>query len=1544
MEKQRGKLEKEVERSSEPGSSAAMAFRLRARLQSACRGLHQEELLESHISTALRAKELELNQLEVELGRLSHLRQEVQDKEQAFLAVKGQKTQARLLRATQEANTLRRRRRAQAAAQQKEEAQRQQLADQSPAIHQAAAKCLKQSSKRVQQERAEVERQRQEHLERRTEAVMSLKESISTTHEMLRAQQRRAKAVARRREQEEAGLRESLQAQGVNSTRRLHQHKQLEGFQQRKEENERRQESKRAEIMSRLLREEELLAKARAAPSRPAPGEGAPLLGRARKKVLGYLDELYLQPAQQEMLPRRRESRAESSSSPESSDQEEEEDEEDPRLHLPQVEPEFSGLWDHSCKKSPGGDAVVEWQLGAARSAVPGQPALKPSRPTSAPSARPSRRAVCGREPKGPPFISRPEPIHFKDFEVGKTYRKKVVLTNAGYATNHCRLLGVSAHLTEFLSISFNPPGAMSAGMSCDLQAVFHPMINQDLEGKVLFESNSGPFSLSVSCTTKKCELQVDVDLLDFGTHVVGQTISRTLTLINRGALGTHFTLEPSSRASAHRRPESSPGPPSQQPSTTEDAGTQQQTSQEPEEPRTQNQSSSAVSEASGPEAGRVSDPPPGSGSAEGAGFAEVDPQEQEEEEEEDTSADTSDICLGEVRSGPIGPFDKVLLEVLFTPTSPGEARLDFHIRFSDETCSPIPVRVKGAALDVPVWLPQPNVDLNICMFERLYQDTIVVNSSANTALGVTFEVCPEMRKHMEILPKMAFIQGKSSFSAQLRFLPRSSLSEDASEFYDSQTGVLELPLKVHVADQPRPVLYTVHAVVTTSDLTFDLAEVDFGHCSVRESVRTGVRLSNHSLLPQDYGFMGVPEFLEVQPNNGFGTLLPLETVDLDLIFSARKAREYRFTLTCRSGINRDFPLACRGLGVRPPLELSHHMVRFGATALGDGSVATLHLSHPGSKGPRLFSFSPPQESEISVVPRDGRLLPGEKCLLQVSFRPRLSDQQIREEAARIAHRAVLLRRQELERSRAEKAAGPQELPAGKNGKNGKNGPRPSAKAATSAKTKVKQSPIPEPEDLASPRPEDIQEGSEAYEAGRAALLYSFPGCLRRYVVPCFVSDGDLPADDPQAQAAWSPQNTLFLELHCPAVQPPLVVISNNGQNAIDFQQAALGQKVVHKLTIQNISKESLDLSSSLLDPGGPFLLLNALRRLPPGGRFPLLLAFCPALGKRHCETLEVKCRGMTLEVTLRGEGVEPLLTCRCPDGGAVGAGPGGGLLDFGYVLQKEGTASRVLKLKNRSSVEVRYSVLQASLGPPSTEDRLAVLLQGYPESRPIVGPQNHSGLCVFSVTPAGGAVGAGESQDLTVSFQPDHPSVRYADRLTVELINKTVVCELDLRGACVSGTMYLHGGDTLGGPPQDYLPQPGPRSPQLPGPSTPVLLTLKADPHADLGPQPAVRELTVGCIRQAQPLKKNGEFHWDGLTALQQRGFSIEPSRGTVEPGHTRVITVSWTPPSGHKPYEVVQESASLTLKGDETEVYRVTMLALASTSDSPEANQERG
>lgn len=46
-------------------------------------------------------------------------------------------------------------------------------------------------------------------------------------------------------------------------------------------------------------------------------------------------------------------------------------------------------------------------------------------------------------------------------------------------------------------------------------------------------------------------------------------------------------------------------------------------------------------------------------------------------------------------------------------------------------------------------------------------------------------------------------------------------------------------------------------------------------------------------------------KFVEVQPNDGFGVLLPRESLTLDIIFKANRAKEYNFGLTCRSEFNR---------------------------------------------------------------------------------------------------------------------------------------------------------------------------------------------------------------------------------------------------------------------------------------------------------------------------------------------------------------------------------------------------------------------------------------------------------------------------------------------------------------------------------------------------------------------------------------------------------------------------------------------------------------
>ncbi|XP_033944057.1 cilia- and flagella-associated protein 74 isoform X1 [Pseudochaenichthys georgianus] len=1517
---QRENLEEKMEEQKAADNSVAV-FRTRAQHKLLCQKLQSEEELEGHINTELKQQELELSEVEVELGRFSSLRQEVQEEERAFGVLKKQKATKRLQqeRKASQHQQLRMQhlRDKQASMLKKEEAECQRKIEEGRASRKVAAKYLKETIKSMQQQEAEKEQQNRELLEKRMQAVKSLKSNIAATQECLRVNQSRARAKAQKEEQRQRQLRESLQAEGFNSIQHMYQQKQLEEIQRKQEQLEERQKSKRVEIVEKILQEGPLVESRKRNPP-PTPKlsltDKYPSLRRAREKLLHYLDRRPPTATEERATIQLRDFSSSSSASSDVDDQEEptNQEEDHPSLSDSLAEPEFSGLWDQNYKKLLNEKTTLE------------QAEVKQEEPAMAiGKLNLPPKKIHGKELKGPPFISKPEVILFKDFELGKTYKKKIVLTNISYITNHCKLLGVSTHLKDFITINFDPPGSLSTGMSCDMQAVFQPMINEDLEGEVRFASAVGPFSVPVRCAIKKCDMKVDNQFIDFGSHVVGQTVSWTITLTNKGALASRFSLD----TSACLSPETS----HVQMASHVSANTSQETS-------SPNTTSDSVSMGTGKlqaeeESQELSEHP--EAIPETCVSTDVDAQMDQ------SNSDFGDISLGNVKEGEIGLFESIRLEVIFTPTIPGESKLDFHIRFSDLTSKPIPIQVKGVAVSVPVWVVQPDIDLKICMFDRLYQDSIVVQSRASTALKLTFEVCPEMRKHMEILPKTAFIQAQSRFNAQLKFLPRISLSKDAMELFDEDTGVLEVPLTVLVAGQVKPVPFTMQAVVTCSELLFDRAQVDFGFCSVNQSLRSSVRLTNTSLLPQDFGFLGVPDFMEVQPNDGFGTLLPQETLEVDLIFSANKAKEYSFQLHCKSGINRDFPLSCRAVGVRPPLQLSHSLVQFGATAVGDRSTAVLYLTNhqtinhqnqqpapPVTKDtmalPRLFSFSLPQPSDLSITPSAGRLLPGERCLIQVTFRPRLLDEDIREEALRLLLRAKLLREKELERSRHAEQEAKKDLPVETS----------KGKKAPVIPKNSKVSDAPQTELLTeSPEPADIQPGSEHFEEARASLLYSFTQRYSKHSVSCFVSDGDPPEEDLQAQPAWSSFNTLYLQLQCPAVQPPLVVTSNNGHKSIDFHQVAVGEKVIKRFTVQNISKESLDLRSSVLDVHGPFSLLNALRCIRPGETHTLVLAFSPSLEKKFSETLEVRCQKMTLEMTLRGEGVLPAVTCSHP----------GGLLDLGYVLEKEST-SHVLKMQNSSAVAVGFRVQLASLcpsRPPGGADGVASLLGGYSGSQlqPTVGTQNLSGLSVFSVLPAEGSIAPGQSQDLTVSFQPDHPSVCYSDRMTVELRNKSVVCVLDLRGAASSHNMYLCGGDPLTVPIESLLPPLITAQPQITEsevmekPTIPVLVNLRAG-YSGGAITPAVRELQVGSIRSTQPSKKSGEFHWENVASLQQQGFTVEPSKGTVETGHKRTVTITWSPHSGYKPYEVVQTCVPLTLKGDETNVYRVTLMATLSSA----------
>nr|XP_061803034.1 cilia- and flagella-associated protein 74-like [Nerophis lumbriciformis] len=1696
---QRDVLEQEIKHQEAAENSVAV-IRLRAQHKNVCYELQREEEIEAHTNNELRQQELALSEFELEVGKFSVLRQEVQEEERVYHVLKAQNAVKRLEQEKNNSHTLRRKiqqlKKKNVDVPEKPDTLVRKKSEDGGANREKGAKYLKETIRRMQQQEAEREQKKRESMQKRIEAVKLLKSNIEATQENLRVRQSRAKANTLKKERQEKRLKESMHAQGLNSTRHIYQQKRDEEVKRQQEEFKERQKARRVEIVDKLL-EEQLVKnrKARQAPQpKTKPGQKILSPGRIKERLLRYLDSLRKLSA--------------SGSSSDSEYQEDIIEKEMQHLSLPDSleEPEFCGLWDQSYKLP----------LNEKKTAA-----------VVCPKLRKTPKKGVGKQIKGPSFTSKPEVILFKDFEVGETYKKKVILTNISNITNHCKFLEISAQLQDFIIINFQPPGPLSTGMSCEMHITFHPSINEDLEGEVAFASAESNFFVAVKCTIKRCDLEVDSQFIDFGSHVVGQTILRTITLTNKGALATRFSLDTTKPVPEIHQVQI----PSHCSADTQQCKINYSCDDGGQDTPCADQNQSAASIPTSMDhvldrstvsrqcqrESQISTSDPRAASVASSIHSQI----------QDGLSDSCDIRIGNVREGDIGPFESVKLEIIFSPTVPGEVKLDLYIKFSDPTSYPIAILVKGEGVGLPVWVVEPNIDMKICMFDRLYQEEVTLQSSTSTALKLTFDLWPEMRKHMEIIPRTGFLQAQSSFTAHLKFLPRNTLPEDADKYFDSATGVLEVPMAVQVAGQVQPVIYTVQAIVTSSDLNFDQSEVDFGYCSIYQSVKSSVRMTNMSLLPQEFGFVGLPEFVDVQPNDGFGTLLPQETLEVDIIFSANKAKEYRFSLNCKSGINRVFPLACRAMGVCPTLALSHSLVQFGPTAVGDHSTALLYLTYNQtvrnqskqrpSAGARLFSFTSPQDSSIRITPAAGRLLPGKRCLVLVTFKPKLEDRDIKEEAQRL-----LLKAKKTNEEDSKKLLEEQIPVVGRAQKRlhflrvlKKNhleqkllvsfdraavesilhhvwyagctaADRKSLQRAINTAQKIISCPLPCLEEIASSRYQkelikslrtliipattsltccppadatechsgqkhllhshhqhrapqgcvlspllytlythdcsasstsnlivkfaddttvlglisnddetdyrrevqhleswchknnlalntkktkeivvDFRKGShiihqpltigndvvekvrsfkflgvtvtedlswgdhistavgkaqqrlyylrklkstniprplmadqqalqrvvkavgriigmtlpeistiystrclrrvhnilrdqhhpahnlfhllpsgrrgQRFEEARASLLHSFTSRYNEYTIPCFVSDGDPPEEDRQAQPAWSPLNTLYLKLQCPAVQPPLVVVSSNIRNyALDFQQVAVGERVIKRFSVQNISEESLELRSSLLDIYGPFLLLNALRAIGPGEKHTLALAFCPTLEKKYCETLEVRCHKMTLAVTLRGEGVVPAIT----------SSHSGGLLDFGYVLEKEST-SHVLKLQNSSTVAVGFKAMLYSLTPSETrgpDERVAILLGGYTDSKiqPVVGTQNYNGLSVFSVLPVEGSIAAKQSQDVIVTFHPDHPSVNYSDQLTIELVNKSKLCVLDLKGAASSHNMYLQGGDQLAVPIESLLPPPI-TSQQGPSEDTdiPVLVTLRAS--YSMGTiRPAVRELQL--------------------------------------------------------------------------------------------------
>ncbi|OXB60965.1 hypothetical protein ASZ78_001230, partial [Callipepla squamata] len=260
------------------------------------------------------------------------------------------------------------------------------------------------------------------------------------------------------------------------------------------------------------------------------------------------------------------------------------------------------------------------------------------------------------------------------------------------------------------------------------------------------------------------------------------------------------------------------------------------------------------------------------------------------------------------------------------------------------------------------------------------------------------------------------------------------------------------------------------------------------------------------------------------------------------------------------------------------------------------------------------------------------------------------------------------------------------------------------------------------------------------------------------------------------------PYNTLYLELHCPAVAPSVVVTSDNGKNTVDFGDVAV--VLVYELFSLSCA---FQLQFSVLNPSGPFLLVRSVRTLEPGEIRTLIISFSPNKNKSFFEVLDIQTVKSNLSLRIAGYGVTPSTVCSVEE-----------VLDLGYVLARE-KATSTFKVQNTSTLTLHYSVHLDSLS--STRDRDCPRFPSFVSSvrrTELIGTENCSGVSAFSVVPTEGEIDAGKSQDFVVTFSPDHEGLYCSECLKVVLFGKKTAHVIQLKGAARDRPMFVEGGVAL--------------------------------------------------------------------------------------------------------------------------------------------------
>lgn len=591
------------------------------------------------------------------------------------------------------------------------------------------------------------------------------------------------------------------------------------------------------------------------------------------------------------------------------------------------------------------------------------------------------------------------------------------------------------------------------------------------------------------------------------------------------------------------------------------------------------------------------------------------------------------------VKHGSISGYSTSTVHISFKPERP--APLNFLLRFKFSSpedafktfSKDLPLTAVGA--DVPVFLDSDSIDFGVCFYNELYRGSLVARNRSTLSQRFTIESPANADKFIEFQPKMGFIQPQQMFNISIKLRTTQAIKQ----LMQGDSPTITIPFKTIVVNQVLPVNFSISMLPSPTKLVFDPPTLDFGTFGTTEVRNLDLKITSTLQVPVDFGFVRLPNGVTIQPWDGFGLLMPNETVELQVGFQSPLAKKHEFEITVCTLQGSKFTIPCTANVITNAITLSATQIDFEATPLGEETKFPIQVTNIRTS-PVDIEFETPEDFFFDPVVATIPAASTQNVL--ITFRPT--------------------------------------PPIQKDGVTTTMNSEKSASIKEKAKDKGKHKEKGKEKDADKGKKKETAEQPPEVKPPAALIAPDFTFKIYDNNIACFWRCGNSSGRHHMAIRAASTLPQIFVSSVKIGNKPPHAEkLIDLGLKSINFGTVALGQHLDAEIVLTNASKKPAPVKYEC--DVGSFEVLSPPCDIPPRGTTVLHVRFTPAMQYKFESLLRVTHLARpNSRVTLKlaGQGAAPSIDLSAER------------IDFGHVMVGQ-TVTRSINVKNNAAFELKY-------------------------------------------------------------------------------------------------------------------------------------------------------------------------------------------------------------------------------------------------------------